>query len=165
LREQAKDFRTGRPIDDAIFYEDSIDIHHVFPAIWCERQGIVPERANSILNKCPQTARTNRVIGGAPPSQYLPKLQKAYLQQQGGAATGMTEAQAAAAMDGLLRSHRIDPEHLRADAFDKYYENRRQELLGLISQVIGKTITAEQQPSTAEDALEQLDEGLEELPV
>lgn len=163
VKEEARDLRTGRPIDEAIFYDDNIDIHHVFPAVWCERQGIGPERANSILNKSPQTARTNRVIGGAPPSQYLPKLQKAYLQQQGGAATGMTEAEAAAAMDGLLRSHRIDPEHLRADAFDAYYEQRRQELLALISQVIGKTITAEHPPASAEDALEQLDEDLEDL--
>jgi hypothetical protein len=75
----------------------------------------------------------------------------------------MTEEQATAAMDGLLRSHRIAPEHLRADAFDQFYEQRRSELLELISQVIGKTIRPEQPPLTAEDALEQKDEHPEEM--
>ena len=67
-------------------------------------------------------------------------------------------------MDWLLRSHRIAPEHLRADAFDLFYEQRRVELLDLISRVIGKTIRVEQPPMSAEDALEQEDEELEEVP-
>ena len=164
VKENARDLRTGQAIDEAIFYDDHIDIHHIFPAIWCERNGVSADRANSILNKTPQTARTNRIILGAAPSVYLPKLQQAYLQQQGGVATATTSDQAMAAMDGLLRSHRIAPEHLRADAFDLFYEQRRVELLDLISRVIGKTIRVEQAPLNAEDALEQVDEEMEEVP-
>jgi len=164
VKENARDLRTGRPIDEAIFYDDSIDIHHIFPAIWCERNGVSVDRANSILNKTPQTARTNRIILGAAPSVYLPKLQLAYLQQQGGDASAITAEQATAAMDGFLRSHCIDPKHLRANTFDLFYEQRRLELLGLISRVIGKTIRVEQPPLNAEDALEQVDEEMEEVP-
>lgn len=156
LREQAKDFRTGRPIDDSIFYEDAIDIHHVFPAVWCEAQGIGADTANSILNKTPLTARTNRVIGGAAPSTYLPKLEKAYLKHQGNGGDGIGDG--TAAMDELLRSHRIHPEHLRGDDFDAFYEQRRLELLELISRVIGKPIAVETAPAAGEEALPQLDE-------
>jgi hypothetical protein len=156
LREQAKDFRTGRPIDDSIFYEDAIDIHHVFPAVWCETQGIGSERANSILNKTPLTARTNRVIGGAAPSIYLPKLEKAYLKHQGTGGDG--SGNGTAAMDELLRSHSISPEHLRRDAFEAFYEQRRRDLLELISRVIGKPIAIEAAPPAGEEALPQLDE-------
>jgi hypothetical protein len=156
LREQAKDFRTGRPIDDCIFYEDAIDIHHVFPAVWCEAQGIGADRANSILNKTPQTARTNRVIGGAAPSLYLPKLEKAYLKHQGAGADATGDSRAV--MDELLRSHRIRPEHLRSDAFEAFYEQRRRDLLELISRVIGKPIAIESAPPAGEEALPQLDE-------
>ena len=156
LREQAKDFRTGRPIDDSIFYEDAIDIHHVFPAVWCEAQGIDTDMANSILNKTPLTARTNRVIGGAAPSIYLPKLEKAYLKHQGKGGdevgNGRTE------MDALLHSHSIHPEHLRRDAFEAFYEQRRRDLLELISRVIGKTIAVEGTQSAGEEGLPQLDE-------
>jgi hypothetical protein len=157
LREQAKDFRTGQPINDAIFYDDAIDIHHVFPAVWCEANHIGPDRANSILNKTPQSARTNRVIGGAAPSTYLPKLERAYLKSQGASEKSGT-MNAASVMDELLHSHRINPELLRSDAFDAFYEQRRRELLELISVVIGKPIAIESQPPDGEAALPQIDE-------
>ena len=156
LREQAKDFRTGRPIDDSIFYDDTIDIHHVFPAVWCEDQGIGIDRANSILNKTPQTARTNRVIGGVAPSAYLPKLERAYLKHRGSEGAGSGDG--SGVMDELLRSHRISPEHLRADAFDAFYEQRRRDLLELISRVIGKSILVESPPPTGEEGLPQIDD-------
>ncbi len=142
LRDQARDFRTGQPIDEAIFYDDAIDIHHVFPAIWCERAGIPSEQANSILNKTPLTARTNRVVGGAAPSKYLPKLELAYLKQQGKQDAGAGTS-ASSAMDGLLNSHRIDPGALRSDDFTSFYESRRKELLLLISSAMGKKIISQ----------------------
>ena len=61
-------------------------------------------------------------------------------------------------MDELLRSHRISPDHLRADAFEAFYEQRRRDLLELISRVIGKSIVVESQPPLGEDGLPQIDE-------
>jgi hypothetical protein len=61
-------------------------------------------------------------------------------------------------MDELLHSHRINPELLRSDAFDAFYEQRRRDLLELISAVIGKPIAIESLPPDAEAALPQIDE-------
>jgi hypothetical protein len=61
-------------------------------------------------------------------------------------------------MDELLCSHRIDPELLRSDAFDAFYEQRRRDLLELIASVIGKPIAIESLPPDGEAALPQIDE-------
>ena len=42
------DFRTGIPIDEKIYFEDNINIHHIFPKVWCERHNIKPEVYNTI---------------------------------------------------------------------------------------------------------------------
>jgi hypothetical protein len=57
-----------------------------------------------------------------------------------------------------LHSHSIHPEHLRRDAFEAFYEQRRRDLLELISRVIGKTIAVEGTQSAGEEGLPQLDE-------
>jgi hypothetical protein len=44
--------------------DEAIDIHHIFPQAWSERQEIKPDTYNSIVGKTPLTARTNPVIGG-----------------------------------------------------------------------------------------------------
>ena len=61
-------------------------------------------------------------------------------------------------MDHLLTSHLISPEHLRRDAFDAFYEQRRRDLLELIGRVIGKSIAFETPSPSEEDALPQIDE-------
>jgi hypothetical protein len=96
------------------------------------------------------------VIGGAAPSIYLPKLEKAYLKHQGTGGDG--SGNGTAAMDELLHSHSISPEHLRSDAFEAFYEQRRRDLLELISRVIGKPIAIGSAPPAGEEALPQLDE-------
>jgi hypothetical protein len=65
---------------------------------------------------------------------------------------------AAAAMDELLHSHRINPELLRSDAFDAFYEQRRRDLLELIGAVIGKPIAIDSLQPDGEAALPQIDE-------
>ena len=60
-------------------------------------------------------------------------------------------------MDGLLKSHRIDPEPLRADDFYSFYERRRIELLALISSVIGKRIN-----NTVDEISDEDDEIIED---
>ncbi|HEU4582704.1 MAG TPA: hypothetical protein VFS67_30815, partial [Polyangiaceae bacterium] len=41
-------------------------------------------------------------------------------------------------LDEYLRTHLIDPAHLRADAFDKFMADRQQQLLQLIEAAMGK---------------------------
>ena len=65
------DFITGRPTDIMTFFVDNIDIHHVFPQDWCKKQGISDKDYNSIINKTPLSKRSNIIIGGRAPSEYL----------------------------------------------------------------------------------------------
>jgi hypothetical protein len=97
MRDGAQDFRTGVPIDEASFWDERIDIHHIFPQAWCVKQGIPSQRYNSIVNKAAVSARTNRIIGGQAPSAYLQRIQ-----DQAGID--------AERMDQILGTHVIDPE-------------------------------------------------------
>ena len=70
------DWRSGEPMSVTTYFDESVDIHHIFPKAWCEREEIAPAVYNSIVNKTPLTARTNRIIGGQAPSTYLARLAK-----------------------------------------------------------------------------------------
>lgn len=127
LREGAKDFFWKANIRDLESDEVMLDIHHIFPKDWCNKQGIPSRMYDSIINKTPISYRANRMIGSAAPSQYLAKLQ--------------THAQVQlddAAMDDLLTSHRIPVGALRADNFNAFYAERQQALLELAEKVMGK---------------------------
>jgi hypothetical protein len=54
----------------------NVDIHHIFPQDWCKRHGIKPNVFDSIINKTPLSYRTNRIISGVAPSEYIAKLEK-----------------------------------------------------------------------------------------
>ncbi len=129
MKEGAQDFRSGQKFDHTVFFGENIDIHHVFPQDWCKKQGIKPAIYDSIINKTPLSFRTNRIIGGVAPSEYLAKLER------GDAATPPIDA---ATLDRFLRSHLIDPTALRADRFDRFMEDRQKQLLRLIEQATGK---------------------------
>lgn len=129
MKESAKDLRTGQEFDHTIFFGEDVDIHHVFPKDWCKRQGLKPEVFDSILNKMPLSARTNRVIGGVAPSSYLAKLER------GDSSTPPIDRKA---LDGYLESHLIDSFLLRADAFTEFMVDRQNRLLALIERATGK---------------------------
>jgi hypothetical protein len=111
---------------DQVQYENlDVDIHHVFPRAWCNANGIDADLRESIVNKTPLAATTNRYVGGASPADYLLKLQ---------ASAGLSESE----LDELLRTHEIEPVTLRKADFDAFYLARRKALLGLIEQAMGK---------------------------
>lgn len=73
MKEGARaDWRTGQRAEDAEYFAESVDIHHIFPTAWCASEQIPPGRYNSIVNKTPLGSRTNRIIGGAVPSVSPP---------------------------------------------------------------------------------------------
>jgi hypothetical protein len=129
MKEGARDFRSGQKFDHTVFFGENVDIHHIFPQDWCKRQGIKPAVFDSIINKTPLSFRTNRIIGGAAPSDYLAKLEN-------GSTT--TPSIARAQLNTFLESHHITPNLLRADNFDKFLEDRQKRLLALIEQAMGK---------------------------
>ena len=129
MREGAKDFRSGQPFNQTSYFVEAVDIHHIFPRAWCEKANppIPRDRYDTIINKTPLSYRTNRTIGGDAPSHYLARLPK-----QGGASD--------AEIDEHLKSHLIDPGHLRGDDFDAFFTARRETLLGLIERAMGKSV-------------------------
>jgi len=75
MREGARDFRSGQAFDQTVFFDEAVDIHHIFPKAWCEAQKLPEGVCDSVVNKTPLSYRTNRIIGGVAPSKYLDKLQ------------------------------------------------------------------------------------------
>lgn len=129
MKEGAQDFRSGQKFDHTVFFGENVDIHHIFPKEWCKKQGIKPEVFDSIINKTPLSYRTNRMIGGVAPSEYLAKLEEGNKD---------TPAIASERLDVYLQSHLIAPDLLHTDKFEDFMEDRQRRLLNLIEKAMGK---------------------------
>jgi hypothetical protein len=140
------DFRTGDSVNVQTYFDEKIDIHHIFPKKWCIEMGIDRRKYDSIVNKTAISARTNRMIGGNAPSTYLAKVEKS---------AGISKAR----MNDILSSHVIDPAHLRADAFDVFMADRQAALLQRIEKAMGKPVQLSAAPVVD---LEEYDEDDEE---
>lgn len=148
MKRHALDWRSGEPMTITTYFDESVDIHHIFPKTWCDRQGISPSRYNSIINKTALTARTNRVIGGYAPSEYLGRLTNS---------AGVAQSE----IEANITTHLVDVERLSSDDFDGFVSTRRAALLTLVGNAMGKPIgdttnTAEPiyEPETSDDDLE-----------
>src|ERR1700747_1808876 len=129
MKEGAQDFRSGQKFDHTVFFGENVDIHHIFPQNWCKSHNVKPAVFDSIINKTPLSYRTNRIIGGVAPSEYLGKLEKG---------TDKTPRIEGARLDAFLASPLIDPSLLRADAFEAFMADRQKRLLTLIETATGK---------------------------
>lgn len=123
----ARDWMKAVDIDMASFDELAIDIHHVFPRKWCNDRGVEPGRRDSIVNKTPLSAATNRSIGGRSPHSYLDTIVS-------------KSGHSAEEMDGLLAQHLIDYQSLLSDDFQSHYSKRKSSLLTLIEDAMGKEV-------------------------
>ena len=123
----SNDFINGDSIELTTFFDQAVEIHHVFPRGHCEKQRYPRQRWNSVINKAPITARTNRIIGGNAPSRYLASIENNY-----GVAPGR--------LDEIIATHRISHLLLRADDFDGFIRDRACQLLDLVERAIGKAI-------------------------
>ena len=127
-RDRALDWRTGAEVQEQTCFDESIDIHHVFPRAWCERHGIGCRLYNSIVNKAVLSAPTNRSLGSDAPSAYLKRLQD---QQTLGPEQ----------IDTLLQAHFIDPARLRADDLIGMMVARAAALATEIAEATGRPVT------------------------
>ncbi len=59
MKHGGRDFASGTPIDLNTYFNNAIDIHHIFPRVWCEKQKLPREKWNSVINKAPLAASTN----------------------------------------------------------------------------------------------------------
>lgn len=136
MKSGAADWRTANPLTAAVWDDSHIDIHHIFPVAWCRsvKPPVSSRLYNSVINKTPIDAKTNRIIGGNAPSLYLRRLRNDIRPD---------------ALQQVLRSHWINPELLDADQFAKCFVERGEAMLALIGRAMGKRI-----PTTFREALE-----------
>lgn len=76
MKHGSQDFISGTPIDLNTYFHNAIDIHHLFPRAWCEANKLPRDKWNSVVNKAPLAAGTNRYISGDAPSSYLARIEK-----------------------------------------------------------------------------------------
>jgi hypothetical protein len=126
LGEGARDFISGDKMDFTNFVADYVDIHHIFPQKYCEKQSYDQRKWNCIVNKTPIAYRTNRKIGGAAPSKYLKAIEDTNV--------------SATALNTNVESHGIDVASLRNDDFETFFAFRSKTILGLIAKAMGKRI-------------------------
>ena len=128
LKNHSQDFISGREMDFTAYKAEYIDIHHIFPRDYCEKQRYPKEKWNSVINKTPISYSTNREIGGVAPSKYLDKIE----------GKGQVTAPV---LNTYLESHWINVEACRTDDFDKHIVERAKKLLDAIEDATGKTIS------------------------
>ncbi|MCI9532452.1 MAG: DUF262 domain-containing protein [Lachnospiraceae bacterium] len=143
LKNHCQDFISGREMDFTVYQAESVDIHHIFPKSYCEKQGYDKLLWNSVVNKTPITYSTNREIGGVAPSVYLSKIE------------GKGQV-AADVLDKYISTHWIDVGYCRKDDFQGHIISRAKMLLGAIEAVTGKEISGKD----SEEVIRRFGEGL-----
>ena len=128
LKNHARDFISGAEMDFSTYSNEKIDIHHIFPKDYCIGKKYDKSKWNSIVNKTPISASSNREIGGVAPSTYLGKLEKK---------GSVLESD----LDGYVETHWIDHTLLRNDEFQDFIIDRAKKLLGAIEVATGRTIS------------------------
>ena len=127
LADGAKDWFSGSTISAITYFDDSIDVHHIFPQDWCKKNGKRRRKYNSILNKTPLSARTNRIIGGKAPSIYIEQLaKKAEVSEK--------------TILSSIETHRVSISDLQNDDFESHLESRAISLLEQIKGAMGKEV-------------------------
>lgn len=149
MRSSCRDFRTGETIKMQTFFDDSIDIHHIFPKAWCQKAGLEPRIYNSIINKTAISARTNRIIGGQAPSSYLTKIESE---------ANLSREELAA----ILETHGIAPEHLYDNNFQQFFAQRGLALVQLIEEAMGKSAAKEGADFLADAAVDEYEDDADD---
>ena len=144
LRQGAIDFRSGQAFDQIVFFDEAVDIHHIFPKAWCESQTpkLPASLYDSVVNKTPLGYRTNRIIGGVAPSSYLEKLEKGKAGPNGQIIEPPIDK---AALANYLQTHCIPVPELYANDFAGFMKARQKLLMELVSRITGHAA-----PTTAE---------------
>jgi hypothetical protein len=135
MKHGSRDFISGTPIDLNTYFNNAIDIHHIFPRHWCEKATLPREKWNSVVNKAPLSASTNRFISGDAPSLYLSRIER-------------NRDVPTHELDGFLQSHLIPVQELRSDDFDGFIRLRAAALIGLIEQATGKVVSGRDSEET-----------------
>lgn len=128
LKNHCKDFISGREMNFTVYKSENIDIHHIFPRSYCEKNNLSKEKWNSVVNKTPISYSTNREIGGVAPSEYLKKIEE----------KGQVDYNS---LNDYLQTHLIDVSAARSNDFEKHIVLRAKLLLDAIEKATGKIIS------------------------
>ena len=142
MQDSPLDFMSGEKMDVAKYLDEDTDIHHIFPQAYCEKQKYPQKKWNSVINKTPIYASSNRSIGGRAPSEYLKTMKK----------KGLDENMIVSAVS----SHKVNYEYLSKNMFDEYFVDRAKRLLGRIEQAMGKNISGRDSEETIKEFGEKL---------
>ena len=137
MQDSPLDFMSGSKMDIASYLEEETDIHHIFPQAYCESQDYPARKWNSVVNKTPIYASTNRSIGGRAPSEYIKTMKN----------KGLSDEMVVAA----ITSHKINYEFLSSDNFDEYFVDRAIKLLNRIEKATGKAISGRDSEETVKE--------------
>lgn len=120
-----RDWLHNQQFDRAHFLNLAGDIHHIFPKKWCLARDVPHYLRESIVNKTPLARKTNQVIGGASPADYMPKIDvRAKISSE--------------RVNEIVGAHLIDVSDLRSADFEAFFTKRRAALLGLVEKAMGK---------------------------
>lgn len=134
LQDSPLDFMTHEKIDLATYIGKSTDIHHIFPQAYCEKCHLEKSKWNSVVNKTPIYAETNRSIGGRAPSEYIQTMFNKGLKNQ--------------EVRDAIESHKINYELLKDNNFNSFIIDRAKKLLDRISKAIGKNVSGRDSDET-----------------
>ena len=118
----ARDFGGGGTLSTALFFDTSQDHHHIFPTDSLKTLKISDPRSDTIVNKTLISSSVNRSIGGRLPSLYVNEWR-----------TKLGDD----LFDEILKSHKVDPDILASNNWERYVNDRREGLRNLISSVCG----------------------------
>ncbi len=125
----ASDWRSDVQLSLPTYNNENIDIHHIFPVAWCRstdgKSAIPSHLYDSVINKTPLSAATNRMIGGRGPAVYLKRLEEDMGRKR---------------LEEALEAHWLNPSYLEANNFQASFVERGEELLGLIGHAMGRDL-------------------------
>ena len=134
MQDSPLDFMSGEKMSVATYLDEDTDIHHIFPEAYCTSVKLPREKWNSVVNKTPIYASSNRSIGGRAPSKYIKTMFEKGLDAE------MVEA--------AISSHKVNYEFLSGDRFDEYFIDRAIKLLDRIEQATGKKVSGRDSEET-----------------
>jgi hypothetical protein len=146
MDEATRDWLSATKIDLITYFSESIDIHHIFPVAWCNKNNIKREDFDCIINKTPLSGRTNRIVSGDAPSKYLDRLKKH---------AGVSDDD----FDIILKSHTLNPRYLYDDDFYGFMNDRKELILKRIETAMGKKIAREEAIAEEGIYIDNLDES------
>ena len=126
LQDEPLDFLTAGKMTVATYTSENTDIHHIFPASYCEKQNLPREKWNSVINKTMIYASTNRSIGGVAPSRYIQAILNHKIEKE--------------ELVRAISTHKINFNLLNEDNFDEFIIDRAIKLADRIEQAIGKDV-------------------------